>query len=152
MSRSIIRSLAFSLKLYCRQVALVLLAASLGVCLTACGSTKVYTADKTIVYRDSVYNVSNVRIFTRKSSGLLLDQSVVDLMHVEEDGFEALLLQSPTIFVRQLYLLDEDEMLYQEMLVSSWDEFKSMNKRFKSASKKLNKFLADSKKTQLKLK
>ncbi len=83
---------------------------------------------------------------------MLLDQSVVDLMNIDEDGFQALLLQSPTIFVRQLYLVDEDEMVYQEMLVSSWKEFKTMDKRFKSASKKLNKFLADSKKTQLKLK
>jgi hypothetical protein len=152
MSRSIIRNLSAIPYPCWRKWALIFLSASLGVWLTACGSTKVYTADKTIVYRDSVYNVSNVRIFTRKNSGTLLDKSVVDLMNVEKEGFEALLLQSPTIFVRQLYLLDEDEMVYQETLVSSWDEFKSMNKRFKSASKKLNKFLADSKKTQLKLK
>lgn len=120
--------------------------------LAACGSTKVYTADKTVVYQDSVYNVSNVKVFTRKSSGQLMDQSIVNLMNMEEAEFNTLLARSPSVQVRQGFLLDELELLYQQGSVSSWKELKKLNKRFKSASKDLNKFLANSKKTQLKLK
>ncbi len=32
--------------------------------LTACGSTKVYNNDKTVVYRDAVYNISKVKTIT----------------------------------------------------------------------------------------
>lgn len=127
---------------------MILLAAGL----SGCGSTKVYTADKTIVYQESVYNVSNVKVFTRKSSGVLADQSSVDLANMEEAGFTQLLASSPSITVRQGFLLDDIELVYQQSSVASWKEFNKLNKRFKSASKDLNKFLADSKKTQLKLK
>jgi hypothetical protein len=120
--------------------------------LVGCGSTKVYTADKTVVYQESVYNVSNVKVFTRRSSGQLADQSMVNLANVDEAGFMELLVRSPSIRVRQGFMLDEIEMLYQQGTVSSWKEFKKLNKRFNSASKDLNKFLADSKKTQLRLK
>ncbi len=54
---------------------MLLIAASLVVC----GSTKVYTADKTVVYKESVYNVSNVKVFTAKNEAVLADKSTVDL-------------------------------------------------------------------------
>jgi hypothetical protein len=130
-------------------VAAVVLAALL---LVGCGSTKVYTADKTVVYQESVYNVSNVKVFTRRSTGQLADQSIVNLANVDEAGFMVLLARSPSIRVRQGFMLDEVEMLYHQGTVSSWKEFRKLNKRFNSASKDLNKFLANSKKTQLKLK
>jgi len=133
-----------------RFVAATMVLAALS--LAGCGSTKVYNADKTVVYQESVYNVSNVKVFTRRSSGQLADQSMVNLANVDEAGFMELLARSPTIRVRQGFMLDEIEMLYQQGTVSSWKEFKKLNKRFNSASKDLNKFLADSKKTQLKLK
>jgi hypothetical protein len=120
--------------------------------LAACGSTKVYTADKTVVYQESVYNVSNVKVFTRKSYGVLADQTRVDLMNAEEQGFNELLVSSPGIEVRHVFMLDDLELVYQQGTVSSWKEFRKLDKRFDSASKDLNKFLADSKKTQLKLK
>jgi hypothetical protein len=120
--------------------------------LSACGSTKVYTADKTVVYYESVYNVANVKVITRKSSAVLADQSVIDLVNMDEDGFQPLLAISPSIAVRQEFLLDDIALVYQQANVSSWKEFRRLDKRFQSASKDLNKFLANSKKTQLKLK
>jgi hypothetical protein len=135
-----------------RQVITLLLAIVLSVGLGGCGSTKVYTADKTIVYQDSVYNVSNVKIFTRKSTGTLADGSTVNLANMEEQAFMEILAASPTVKVRQEFLLDEAALVYREMQISSWKEFKKLSKQFSSASKDLNKFLADSKKTQLKLK
>jgi len=135
-----------------QQVVTLLLAILLSVGLGGCGSTKVYTADKTIVYQDSVYNVSNVKIFTRKSTGTLVDGSTVNLANMEEQAFMEILAASPTVKVRQEFLLDEAALVYREMQISSWKEFKKLGKQFSSASKDLNKFLADSKKTQLKLK
>lgn len=129
-------------------VALLLLALGLG----GCGSTKVYTADKTVVYQESVYNVSNVKVFTRKNVAILPDQSTAHLANLDESGFNQLLAGGSAVTVEQGFLLDDIEVLYQRADVSSWKEFKKLNKRFMSASKDLNKFLANSKKTQLKLK
>ncbi len=129
-------------------VAMLALALSLG----GCGSTKVYTADKTVVYQESVYNVSNVKVFTRKNVAIQPDGSTVNLANLDEPGFNQLLGGGSAVAVQQGFLLDDIEVLYQQADVSSWKEFKKLNKRFMSASKDLNKFLANSKKTQLKLK
>lgn len=128
--------------------ALALLALSLA----GCGSTKVYTADKTVVYQESVYNVSNVKVFTRKNVAVLADGSTASLANIDEDGFNRLLAGNSAVAVQQGFLLDDIELVYQQASVTTWKEFHKLNKRFMSASKDLNKFLANSKKTQLKLK
>lgn len=127
---------------------LVILAASL----TACGSTKVYTADKTMVYKDAIYNVSNVRIFKPTNQAILADKSTVELRGMDKREFNALLDKEKSVFVRQGFMLDQDELVYQATNVDSWSDFNKMNKRFNSANSDLTKFLADKKKTQLKLK
>jgi hypothetical protein len=127
---------------------LVVLAASL----TACGSTKVYTADKTVVYRDAIYNVSHVKVFKPTNEAVLADKSTVELRGMDKKGFNALLDKEKSVFVRQAFMLDQDELVYQATNVDSWNDFNKMNKRFNSASSDLTKFLADKKKTQLKLK
>lgn len=129
-------------------VALVLIAASL----VGCGSTKVYTADKTMVYKDSVYNVSNVKVFTVKNEAVLADKSTVDLKGMDKKGFNALLDKEQSVFVSQGFMLDQDELVYQATNVDSWSDLNKMNNRFSSAHKDLTKFLGDKKKTQLKLK
>src|SRR5690606_34532499 len=110
------------------------------------------TADKTVVYKDSVYNVSNVKRFTVKSEAVLADKSTVDLKGMDKKGFNALLDKEKPVFVSQAFMLDEDEMVYQTSNVDSWSDLNKMNKRFSSAGKGLTKFLGDKKKTQLKLK
>jgi hypothetical protein len=129
-------------------LSLVLLAAML----TACGSTKVYTADKTVVYKGTVFNVSNVKMFSPKNEAVLADKSTVDLKSMDKKSFNALLDKEKPVFVRQGFMLDSDEMIYQATNVSSWSDLDKMNKRFVSAQNSLTKFLADKKKTQLKLK
>jgi hypothetical protein len=129
-------------------VALVLIAASL----VGCGSTKVYTADKTVVYKDSVYNVSNVKVFTVKNEAVLADKSTVDLKGMDKKGFNTLLDKEKSVFVSQGFMLDQDELVYQAGNVDSWSDLNKMNKRFSSAHNDLTKFLGDKKKTQLKLK
>lgn len=125
----------------------------LAVSLSGCGSTKVYTADKTVVYKDNVYNVSNVKIFSPSNEAVLADKSTVNLKGMEKKAFEKLLEDNnDSVFVRQSFNLDSDEMVYQAGTVAKWSDFDKMNKRFGSAQKDLTKFLGDKKETQLKLK
>ena len=56
---------------------------------TACGSTKVYNNDKTVVYRDAVYNISKVKQINSKISGKLADDTSVNLAGVERKQIEA---------------------------------------------------------------
>ena len=87
--------------------AMLLIAASLVVC----GSTKVYTADKTVVYKDSVYNVSNVKVFTAKNEAVLADKSTVNLKGMDKKDFNALLDKEKLVFVRQGFQQDDNELV-----------------------------------------
>jgi len=120
--------------------------------LTACGSTKVYTADKTVIYGDSVYNVSNVSVFSTRVDGVISDSETIELKNVDKKAFNDLLDQHDSIFVRQVITFDDKDMVYQATNVDSWSDYNRMAKRFSSANKDLTKFLGDKKKTQLKLK
>jgi hypothetical protein len=122
------------------------------VSLTGCGSTKVYTADKTVVYRDSIYNVSNVKVFSPKNEGDVGQAQPVDLSSMDKKQFESLLKEHPSIQVTQGFMMDDQELVYQRQQVTSWSQFNKMTGKFQSANKSLTKFLADKKKTQLKLK
>ena len=46
--------------------------------LSGCGGTKVYNVDKTIVYKNSMYNVSSVKQIIANASGKLSDGSEVN--------------------------------------------------------------------------
>lgn len=129
----------------------VMLMSTIMLSLAGCGSTKVYTADKTIVYRDSIYNVSNVKVFSTKVEGVISDTETVDLKNADKKRINGLLDTHDTILVRQVINLDDQEMVYQAKRIKSWSEFSSMSKSFSSANSKVTKFLADKKKTQLKL-
>ena len=119
--------------------------------LTACGGTKVYNNDKTVVYRDAVYNVSKVKQITAKITGKLADDSNVKLNGADRKQIEAYLDQGP-MYVRMAFLLDEQEMLYRASSVTKWSEYNKMLKSFESANKQITSLLGDKKKMQLKLK
>jgi hypothetical protein len=118
---------------------------------TACGSTKVYNNDKTVVYRDAVYNISKVKQINSKISGKLADDTSVSLKGVERKQIEAYLKQGP-MYVRMAFGLDEQEMLYRASSVSKWSEYSSMLKSFNNAGKQITSLMGDKKKMQLKLK
>ena len=105
-----------------------------------------------MVYRGSVYNVSNVVVFTTRNEAVSADKQVTDLRGFDKKQFNQLLDQEQSVFVRQVFMLDDREVVYQAQDVDSWSDFNKMNKRFESAAKDFTKFLADKKKTQLKLK
>ena len=119
--------------------------------LSACGGTKVYSADKTVVYRDSVYNVSNVKVFTSRVEGVISGSETMDLKNADKKKINGLLEENDEIFVRQVISMDEQEVIYQAKRIDSWSDFSKMQKQFDSANKDLTKFLGDKKDTQLQL-
>ena len=119
--------------------------------LTACGGTKVYNNDKTVVYRDAVYNISKVKQITSKTTGKLADESSVNLAGADKKKIEAYLKQGP-MYVRMAFGLDDQEMLYRASSVTKWSEYNSMLKSFESAKKQITSLMGDKKKMQLKLK
>lgn len=129
----------------------IVLAFVIAVVSASCGGTKVVTASKTIVYREAIYNVSNTNVVTRKTVGVVGDDETIELGDMDKRGFNALRDQHGNVFVRQSFFLDDKEMVYQAQRVDSWSDFNRMAKRFDGAAKDVRKFLADGKKTQLRL-
>ena len=115
-------------------------------------STKVYTSDKTVVYNGTVYNVSNVKVFTPRTDGVISPTQTIPLGNMDKKQFKALLKEHNPIMVRQVIALDDQELVYRAGNVDSWSDFDKMRKKFNSANKKLTSFLGDKKATQLKLK
>lgn len=130
----------------------VLLALTVTLLAVSCGSTKVVTANKTMVYRDAIYNVSSVDVFKRSTEATGADGGSVNLDDISKSGFRTLVDEHGKLSVRQAFQLDEVEVVYQAMQVDSWSDYSRMSKRFDNAAEDLQKFLADKKKTQLKLK
>ncbi len=120
--------------------------------LAGCGSTKVYNSQKTLVHGGSIYNVTNVMVFSSRTDGIAASDETLDLRGVDKKGFRNLLEQHQAIFGRQVVTLDEREVVYQARQVDSWSDFRKMDKRFSSIVEDLQDFLANPKKTQLELK
>jgi hypothetical protein len=133
-----------------KGIVTVLLATCLLI-LAGCGSTKVYNSNKTISFRDSVYNVTEVKVYSSKTEAVISDDESVDLRGADKKRINALLEQHSSLYVRQTLSLDDLVIVYQAKSIDSWSDFNKMNKQFASANKKLKKFLADPKKMQLEL-
>jgi len=119
--------------------------------LTACGSTKVYNNDKTVVYNGSVYNVSNARQISSNITGKLADDSVVNLKGADKKKVEGLIKENGSVYVRMAFGLDDQEMLYRAKSVDKWSDYNRMQKDFEKAGKQITSLMGDKKKMQLKL-
>lgn len=119
--------------------------------LNGCGSTKVYTADKTIVYNDNLYNMANVQQVSGRIEGKLPDGSIVDMKTLDKKGVEALLKDNSQIMVSTVVGMDDRTMVYQSAEVKSYTGYRRMVDSFDDAMSDINKFMADKKRTQLKL-
>jgi hypothetical protein len=137
-------------RLFGRALTLTAIVLSLSL-LAACGGTKVYNNDKTVVYNGAVYNISKVKQINSKITGKLADESSVDLRGADRKQIEAYLEQGP-MYVRMAFGLDDQEMLYRASSVSKWSEFNSMRKSFENAGKQITSLMGNKKKMQLKLK
>jgi len=120
--------------------------------LGACGSTKVYTADKTIVYNSNLYNMSNVQRIGSRVEAYLPGDEVVDLRRLDKKGVEALIKEHDEIMVGAIVEMDQKEMVYRRVRVDRYSDYSKLTKKFDRAMSDIGKFMADKKKTQLKLK
>jgi len=133
-----------------RSTVLALIAVILA--LPGCGSTKVYTTDKTLVYGSTLYNLSAVKSVSSRIEGTLPDGKTINLDRTDKKAFNALLDEHDTLVVATIIDMDEKELVYQHSRVKSYSEFSKMVKRQESAMNSIRKFMANKKSRQLKLK
>ena len=119
--------------------------------LAGCGGTKVYDTTKSIVYRDSIYQVTNVQTIRRSTTGVLADSSTVNMSNMDRNQVEALLKEHGSVFVRMAFDLDGQELLYRANDVSEWREYSRMKSDFDGAQKDIAKLMKEKKTAQLKL-
>lgn len=115
-------------------------------------SSRSYNADKNIVYNGSIYNMANVKTSTATVEGTLPNGDVRSMKGMDKKSVEALLKQGSPIMVTTAFDLDGDELVYERRSVTKYSEYSKMVSNFESAGKKITKFMADKKETQLKLK
>jgi len=121
-------------------------------CLSGCGSTKVYTANKTIVYGGDLYNMATVQRIGSRVDGALPGGDVVNMRSLDKKGVEGLLKEHSSLMVSTIVEMDSQEMVYERRNITRYSDFSKMTKNLDSALSKINKFMADKKSTQLKLK
>ena len=133
------------------RVAGILAAVLCALLLSGCGSTKVYTADKTLVYKDSLYNLSSVRTFSSAIRTREGTNPPVDVRNTDKKGWGEITSGGP-VQVESVIVMDDQELVYERRTISRWSDFDRMRKNIDRASRDISKFMADKKKTQLKLK
>jgi hypothetical protein len=129
----------------------LLLVAAMAVLLAGCGSTKVYTADKTILYNGALYNMSTVQRVGSRIEGQMPDGSTVEMRPLDKKGVQSLLEEHPEIMVSTVVEMDQQEMVYQRVRITKYSDYNRMVNRFDDALEDITDFMANKKKTQLKL-
>jgi len=114
-------------------------------------STKVYNADKNIVYKGDIYNMANVQRISPRVDGKLSNGDVKNMKSMDKKAVQSLLDESSPIMVSMIVEMDDREMVYERKSISKYSEFSSMKKNFEKAMNRINKFMANKKTTQLKL-
>ena len=120
--------------------------------LAGCGSTKVYTTQKSVTYKGDLYNVSNIQKIGTRVDGLTPDGSVINMKGMDKKAAQAQLDEHSPLVVSTVFEMDSQEMIYQRKSITKSSEFSTMVKNFEGAGNKISKFMANKKSTQLKLK
>jgi len=115
-------------------------------------SSKVYNNDKTVVYRDSIYNMANVKQVGSSISGKLADGTIVDLKGADKKKVTNYIKQNGEIYVKMSFTMDTQEMLYRAKEVDGYSDYNRMKKDFEKAGKQIADLMGSKKKRQLKLK
>jgi hypothetical protein len=134
-----------------KKFAVLLLLAGI-VALPGCGSTKVYTNDKTLVYRSNLYNLSNVQRLGSRVEGTLPNGDKINLAQMDKKEINKLLDDHSSLVVTTFVEMDDKDMVYQNSKIKSYSDFSTMTKRLDKAMGNIQKFMANKKSTQLKLK
>ena len=120
--------------------------------LSGCGSTKVYTANKTIVYDGDIYNMSTVQRIGSRVDGLLPGGDLINMRSLDKKEVEGLLKEHSSMIVTTIVEMDSQEMTYERRRITRYSDFSKMMKNFDKALDDVRKFMANKKSTQLKLK
>lgn len=120
---------------------------------SGCGGsdTKVITAQKTLVMRDSIFNITDFQVYQAHFDASLTDGQTISLRDIEKREFNDLLEQNGVIDVRSVFIFDGKEMVYEARRIDSWSDMKKMRRNFQDAEKDVREFLGDPEETQLKL-
>ena len=119
--------------------------------MAGCGSTKVYTTNKSLVYRDNLYNLANVQKIGSRVEVATPDGAAVDSATLDKKQVKALLKKSDTLAVSTIIELDATDVVYERRNIDSYSDYTKMLKRHDKAKNKISKFMSDPKKTQLSL-
>lgn len=123
-----------------------------GVLLVGCGSTKVYTADKTVVYRGTLYNLSNVQKIGSRIEAIPPSGTAINMRTLDKKGQETVFKDNDEVTVSMVVEMDQEDLVYLNSRMTKYSDYKKAADRFEDALEDINDFMADKKKTQLKLK
>ena len=129
---------------------LVALLASLT--LAGCGGTKVYDTTKTIVYNDSIYQVTDTRQISTRIEGVTPDKQTINLKNKDKGAVSDAIEDNDPLFVRMIFDLDDQELVYFASEVDSYRDYNRMLDRFEDAGDDIARLMAEKKSKQLKLK
>jgi len=122
------------------------------VSLTACGSTKVYNEQKTIVFHGSMYNISNVVRISSRIDGTLPNGETVQLGAMDKDTFRSRFGDSLPIQAKGVITLDDTELVYTQGAIAKYKDLEKMQKALQGALKDIRKFMKKTGKAQMELK
>lgn len=128
---------------------LIALVASLA--LAGCGGTKVYDTSKTIVYNDSIYQVTDVRQISTRIEGVTADKRTINLKNMDKSGISDAIEENDPLFVRMIFDLDDQEMVYFASEIDSYRDYSRTLSRFEDAGDDIAKLMSENKTDQLKL-
>jgi hypothetical protein len=121
------------------------------IALSGCGGTKVYDTSKTIVYNDAIYQVTDVKQISSRIEGITPDKQTINLKGKDKGAVSDLIKQHDPLFVRMVFDLDDQELVYAADEVGSYRDYSRMLSKFEDAGDDIAKLMSKDKTDQLKL-
>ncbi len=134
-----------------RAVIYAAFAVMIAAALSSCGSTKVISAEKSLVYRGTLYSLAGVSSVSSKIEATIPGGEVIDVRGFERDEINDLLEAHESVALRSAILLDGREILYEQRAVDSYRDFRKLQRDIEDAMEDIVDFMADADETQLSL-
>ena len=136
-----------------RKISSIVVAISVALLvLTACGSTKVMTVEKTMTYEGSLYNLSGISKISSRVDGKTSEGEILDLRSVNKAQFRALVEKHGVLDVTTAIDIGDEEIVFQGGTVEKYSDLEKMTKKLSSRMGKIADFMKHKKDTQFKLK
>ena len=120
--------------------------------MTACGSTKIMTVEKTMTYQGSLYTLTGVSKISSRVDGKTSEGEILDLRSVNKAQFKALVDKHGALDVTTAIDVGDEEIVFQGGTVEKYSDLEKMTKKLNSRMGKIADFMKHKKDTQLKLK